>query len=89
MKKFISVMMCVFVLVSLVGCGQRFDEVNATVYEINTVENLVAFEDTNGDIWVAEVEDASTYELGEVLILVFDDCGTADLYDDEIVDILG
>ena len=62
--------------------------VNAKVFEINTLENVVAFLDGNDHIWVAEVEDASEFEIGAIHTITFTDCGTGDdWYDDEIIDI--
>ena len=95
MKKVLCVVMCVLMMVSMIACGQQVEEENiyevkARVFEINNKDNVVAFEDVNGHIWVAEAMDASEFEMDEEKTIVFTDCGTGeDWYDDEIIDILG
>lgn len=62
------------------------DEIYATttvVVEINEQDDLVACEDCNGNVWTFYgVED---WQEGDFATLTMDTCGTADIYDDEIV----
>lgn len=58
-------------------------EVAAIVEEYNTESNCSVVMDWNGEAWFYEGE----LEEGRLVIVVFDDMGTADLYDDEIVEI--
>lgn len=59
-------------------------EVPAVVDEI--VADCVTLVDNNGDAWEFEGDG---YEIGQMVIVVFDDCKTANPYDDEIIEIRG
>ena len=59
-------------------------EVPAVVDEI--VADCVTLVDNNGDAWEFEGDG---YEIGQMVIVVFDDCRTANPYDDEIIEIRG
>lgn len=60
-----------------------FNIVSATVYEVN--EEAVAFEDASGEVWVWELEEGESFELGQQVRIQFNDMATADIYDDEII----
>ena len=60
-------------------------EVAAIVDEYNAENNCFVLVDWNGEAWFFEGE----LEVGQLVIVVFDDCGTADIYDDEIIEIRG
>lgn len=64
---------------------QRFSK--AVVEDVSGEYNMVTFLDEGGDLWVAEVDDTDGFKVGEKYILTFDDMGTSDPYDDELVDI--
>lgn len=60
-----------------------FNIVPATVCEVN--EEAVAFEDASGEVWVWELEEGESFELGQQVQIQFNDMATADIYDDEII----
>ena len=59
------------------------ETVSATVCEVN--EEVVAFEDGSGEVWLWGLEEGEHFELGQEVEIQFDDMGTADIYDDEII----
>ena len=59
-------------------------EIAAVVDEVTT--DYVVLVDNDGEAWVFEGDG---YEVGQLVIVVFNDCSTADIYDDEIVEIRG
>lgn len=62
------------------------EEVKATVIEVNN--EAVAFEDACGDVWVWELEKGESFEVGQIVTIVFDDLGNDDIYDDEIIKVV-
>ena len=64
---------------------QRFSK--CVVEEVSGEYNIVTFMDEGGDLWVAEVDSIDGFKVGEKYILTFDDMGTSDPYDDELIDI--
>lgn len=57
--------------------------ITTVVVEINEQDDLVACEDCNGNVWTFYgVED---WQNGDFATLTMNTCGTADIYDDEIV----
>lgn len=63
-----------------------FNIVPATVYEVNA--EAVAFEDASGEVWVWELEEGDHFEVGQQVKIQFNDMGTNDIYDDEIIRII-
>ena len=59
-------------------------EIAAIVDEVTA--DCVVLVDSDGEAWVFEGDG---YEVGQFVIVVFDDCGTAEIYDDEIIEIRG
>lgn len=55
------------------------------VESVSHMYNTVSFVDTDGEMWVAEVDKSSKYLIGSSCALVYDTMGTEDIYDDEIV----
>lgn len=55
------------------------------VESVHPMHNMVTFVDTDGEAWVAEVDDASKYSVGDDCTLVYDTMEMSDIYDDEIV----
>ena len=88
------VVVCGWILTTLCGwmvmnciCKEaEVDTVFATVCEVN--EEAVAFEDASGEVWVWELEEGESFELGQQVWIEFDDMGTNDIYDDEIIQII-
>lgn len=64
---------------------QRFSK--AVIEEVSFEYNMVTFLDEGGDLWVAEVDSTDGFVEGDKYILTFDDMGTSDPYDDELIDI--
>lgn len=57
--------------------------ITTVVVEVNEQDDLVACEDCNGNVWTFYgVED---WQNGDFATLTMNTCGTADIYDDEIV----
>lgn len=65
---------------------KEIETVSATVCEVN--EEAVAFEDASGEIWIWELEEGESFELGQQVQIQFNDMGTNDIYDDEIIQII-
>ena len=63
---------------------ERTHEVPAVVDEVT--EDCVVLVDSDGEAWVFEGDG---YEVGQLVVVVFDDMGTEDIYDDEIIEIRG
>lgn len=63
---------------------ERTHEVPAVVEEVTA--DCVVLVDNDGETWVFEGDG---YEVGQLVTVVFNDMGTADIYDDEIVEIRG
>lgn len=55
------------------------------VIEIDPATHWVTLEDWNGEAWC--IRDDS-FEVGELVIATFDDMGTANIYDDMIVEVV-
>ena len=63
---------------------EQTNEVPAVVEEVTA--DCVVLVDNDGEAWVFEGDG---YEVGQLVIVVFNDMGTADIYDDEIIEIRG
>lgn len=61
-------------------------EIKAAVIEVNN--EAIALEDASGEVWVWELEEGESFEVGQIVTVVFDDLGNDDLYDDEIVKVV-
>lgn len=72
-------------LSSALQCNSRLRVTEAEVEAAHYISNMVSFIDTDGEVWIAEVESASKYTVGSNCVLVYDTMGTEDIYDDEIV----
>ena len=62
-------------------------EVWAEVTAINQKAESITLVDESGEEWVA-FADVEMYAVGDEVMVVFDEMGTANLYDDEIVDLV-
>lgn len=79
-----SIILALALSSALQSCPQlRVAEVE--VESVHPVYNMVSFVDTDGEAWVAEVDEVSGYSVGKDCVLVYDTMGTEDIYDDEIV----
>lgn len=67
----------------LVGVIENQRTINATVLSVEN--DIVQFEDTEGDIW--EYETTKDYIVGETVNLTFDMNGTDNIKDDRIINI--
>jgi hypothetical protein len=61
-------------------------EVAAIVDEVNPETGCITLVDWDGEAWIYEGEG---FEAGQMVIIEFDDLGTNDIYDDEIIEIRG
>lgn len=59
-------------------------EVSAIVDEYDVTNNCSILVDWNGEAWFFDGE----LEIGRLVIIKFNDMGTADIYDDEIIEII-
>lgn len=73
--------MCGYAVMNCINT--EVETVSATVCEVN--EEVVAFEDASGEVWLWGLEEGEHFELGQEVEIQFDDMGTADIYDDEII----
>ena len=82
-------LMCGWILTTMCGYAVmswiqgEVETVPTTVCEVN--EEVIAFEDASGEVWFWGLEDGEHFELGQEVEIQFDDMGTADIYDDEII----
>ena len=60
-------------------------EIAGVVDEVNPTTGCITLVDAYGEAWVCEGEDL---EVGQPVIIVFNDMGTDDIYDDEIIQII-
>lgn len=65
------------------NCEHR--EIAAVVDEVNPSTGYITLVDAHGEAWVCE---ADHFEVGQPVIIVFDDMGTDNIYDDEIIQII-
>lgn len=72
-------------LSSALQCNSRFRVAEVEVEAVHYVSNTVSFIDTDGEVWIAEVDDSHKYSVGNCCALVYDTMDTEDIYDDEIV----
>ena len=65
------------------NCEHR--EIAGIVDEVNPATGWITLVDAHGEAWVCDGEDL---EVGQPVIIVFNDMGTDDIYDDEIIRII-
>lgn len=53
------------------------------VVAINRSDDIVVVEDGNGNLW--QFYGSEDWEVGDCASLIMSDCGTAEIYDDEII----
>ena len=53
------------------------------VVEVNYKNDLVVVEDFNGNLW--EFEGCEDWLEGDIASMIMNDCGTPEIYDDEII----
>lgn len=58
------------------------------VESVNPESSLVTFVDSMDELWVAEVDEPSEYQVCEEFVLIYNDMGTESIYDDEIISII-
>jgi hypothetical protein len=83
MKRFI-----IALLASICACcahtsADRIRQITGTITGIDSTYIYIDTVDYNG--WVIDLEDG--YSIGDNVIITFDNMGTADIYDDELVQI--
>lgn len=75
--------LCGWMVMNCICKKVEVDVVSAIVCEVNA--EVVAFEDASGEVWVWELEEGESFELGQQVQIQFDNMGTANIYDDEII----
>ena len=63
----------------------EYREIASVVDEVNPATGCITLVDAHGEAWVCEGEDL---EVGQPVIIVFNDMGTDNIYDDEIIQII-
>lgn len=95
MKKFISVLLILLIILFLVGCSSKQEEgrpyyyaLSAKVTTIDVVRNYVGFTDRHGIewYWYSTMSDVP-WELDKEVLLVMFNSGTTYIFDDELVSI--
>lgn len=57
--------------------------ITTIVYELDRENDLVTVKDANGNLW--QFEGCEDWEINDICSMLMNDCGTASIYDDEIV----
>ena len=94
MKKKAFVLIHIFVLIAIIlcSCGEKPATIqnDSELYPMNTVVNeideendVVVCADYNGNLW--EFYGVEDWQEGDFATMIMDTCGTATIYDDEIV----
>lgn len=88
MKDIINIITIVFIgLLVVIGITLTIDsiftyEVPAVIEEINPVTDWATLVDWQGEAWHCEQEGLA---VGQIVMVEFDNMGTEDIYDDEII----
>lgn len=72
-------------LSSVLQFSPQYRTAEAEVDVVRPEYGTVSFVDSDGELWIIEAGDVSSYIPGNEFILVYDTMGTDDIYDDEIV----
>lgn len=90
MKKTIALVLALLTIITIaLACTPNTNsETNlypttAVVYELDRENDLVTVEDVNGNLW--QFEGCEDWDINDICSMLMDDCGTASIYDDEIV----
>lgn len=67
------------------SCGDPLTLRQTTAEIVRINDNIITFMDADGEEWIAEVGNPAEFDPAGYYIIMFDDMGTADLYDDEIL----
>lgn len=59
--------------------------ISTIVVELHTDEDVVVVKDFNGNLW--EFYGCEDWAVGDICAMIMNDCGTAEIYDDEIVSV--
>lgn len=76
----------ILICAMICGCthSTKTFEVPAVVDEVNPFTRCATLVDWQGEAWVCEHD---SLQVGQLVIIVFDDMGTEDIYDDEIIEV--
>ena len=94
MSKKIFVLVHIFVLIAIIfcSCGEKpapeknsseMYSLNTVVNEVNETDDTVICADCNGNLW--EFYGVENWQKGDFATMIMDTCGTATIYDDEII----
>lgn len=83
-----SLLIFVMVLASVIQSGGSFRAESASVESIDTASGVVAFVDSDDEVWEIVSEETDKYHTDDRYTLVFNDMGTEDIHDDEIVAVM-
>lgn len=59
----------------------------AFVGEVDAKNDAIVFVDEKGEAWVADIDPGTDLSTGDKCVLIFDDMGMPDIYDDELVEV--
>lgn len=83
MKKLIALVLMMVLTLTAVGAVAELYPAVGVVCELDHENDLIIFEDFNGNLWAMEgIED---WMIGDIGALIMDDAGTKLIYDDVIV----
>ena len=96
MSKKVFILIHIFVLIAIILCscgekpatetnGSEMYPLNTVVDEINEKNDTVTCVDCDGNLW--EFYGVEDWQEGDFATMIMDTCGTATIYDDEIVTI--
>ena len=76
----------ILICATIWGCthSTKTFEIPAVVEEVNPATGYATLVDWQGEAWVYEFD---SLQVGQLVVIVFDDMGTEDIYDDEIIEI--
>ena len=80
-------MLMMAILMMMMASTARADEVKAIgrVVEVDTIEWVMTVETEDGNLWELEVDDE--WNVGDLVMMTFEDFDNEDVKDDEVIEI--
>ena len=83
-----SLLIFVMALASVLQFGGSFRAESASVESVDAESGVIAFVDGDDEVWEIVSEETDKYHPDDGYTLVFNDMGTDDIHDDEIVAVM-
>lgn len=80
-----SLLIIAAALLSAIRPNTSFRAESVIVESIDVESSIVSFVDPGDELWEITTDEAGKYRVGEEYILIYNDMGSTDIYDDEIV----